>query len=77
MARLLPFPHTKVVKALSRSWGVRGHSACIRGILAWSWGLAEVYGMACPYELEGSAFGEARSEPGDAPPAKVAKSSQG
>lgn len=69
-------PHTKTVKALSRSWGVRGHVACIQGILAWSWGLAEGYGMACPYELDGSALCGGRAEADEARPAKVARCSQ-
>jgi hypothetical protein len=42
-------PGTNATKCLSRSWGVRGHEACIREIAKWSWELAIGYGMHCPY----------------------------
>ena len=42
-------PDTDAIKALSRSWGMRGHEACILEIVEWSWGLAIGYGMHCPY----------------------------
>ena len=43
-------PVTKTWKSISRSWGVRGHQACLAEIMQWSWSLAEGYGEECPYE---------------------------
>ena len=40
---------TKALKQLSRSWGMRGHKACIVEIMDWVWGLAIGYGQECPY----------------------------
>ena len=41
---------TKALKQLSRSWGMRGHRACIVEIMDWVWGLAIGYGEECPYQ---------------------------
>ena len=72
-------PHTLVWKRLSRSWGLRGHSACLREIMEWAWSLGVRYGLQCPYSdlLQATAHvGESAAEAAGAAGAASSKKSK-
>ena len=68
-------PETKCWKRVSRSWGVRGHVACLTEIQVWAWSLAEGYGLSCPYQAPSSSSSSAPSAPAAIPAVALPKNS--
>ena len=61
-------PHTRVWKTISRSWGCRGHAACLSDIQLWAWSLASGYGLECPFHKPDEPSASTGSSTGTQPP---------